>query len=238
MILQGNMNEHLQQIIENINNGEHFGIIRPSDGEFTILENNTLTNCDHWTFTKNGILRDQLIESVKIKKPNLFIGIPCNNCCIENMCVTYLKKYNVPVQQITYANLFCNSNWIPFTNFLKSYEKGFYLIAPGTKECEFNIKERLQIDKFLVNNWDTIWEKETNRILDYIKNKENELICFASGPLSKIWIPKCMEINPNNVYLDIGSSLDYFTKGIDNARPYTYDPYFRNGCCSFVSLSL
>jgi hypothetical protein len=68
----------------------------------------------------------------------------------------YIQKYNVPKDQITYANIFCNSNWQTFTNFLKSYERGFYLITNGTKECEFPIKERLFVDKFLVNHWDHV----------------------------------------------------------------------------------
>jgi hypothetical protein len=134
-------------------------------------------------------------------------------------------------------NIFCNSNWNIFINYLKSYEKGFYLIANGTKECDFPIKERYHIDKYLVNNWDTVGETETERILEFIKNKENELICFSAGPLSKIWIPKCMELNPNNIYLDIGSSLDYYTKDYTKetiqVRSYTYNKHYQS-ICSFT----
>jgi len=43
MQLIGNMKEHLQQIIEKINNCEKFGLIRPADGEYRILENHTFT---------------------------------------------------------------------------------------------------------------------------------------------------------------------------------------------------
>jgi hypothetical protein len=71
--------------------------------------------------------------------------------------------------------------------------------------------------------------------LDFIKDKNNELICFASGPLTKVWIPKCMEINPKNVYLDIGSALDYYTKGRDNARPYTdLNSQYSKEVCNFI----
>jgi hypothetical protein len=130
--------------------------------------------------------------------------------------------------------VFCNSNWKRFTDFLKSYNKGFYLITTGTKKCEFPIKERFYVDKFLVNNWDNVWEGETNRILEYVKDKTNEVICFASGPMTKIWIPKCMELNPNNIYLDIGSVLDYYTKGTEHARPYTnLNTHYSRECCSF-----
>jgi hypothetical protein len=107
------------------------------------------------------------------------------------------------------------------------------LITTGTLECDFPIKERYYIDKFLVNNWNELWETETERILNYIKDKQNELICFASGPMTKVWIPKCMESNPNNIYLDIGSVLDCHTKG--TIRPYTNpDTSYSRECCNFL----
>lgn len=236
--LVGNMSDHLDQIIEKINNNENFGVIRPSDGEYLILENHTFTaqKGDDWTNKSDGILREQIKASITTINTNLYIGIPCNTCghSPAHMYQDYITKYKVQTGQLTYANVFCNSNWLRFTEFLKSYEKGFYLITTGTRECEFPIKERLYIDKYLVNNWDTVWESETNRILDYVKDKTGELICFASGPMTKIWIPKCMELNPNNIYLDIGSALDFYTKGIENARPYT-SPHsqYSKECCRF-----
>jgi hypothetical protein len=236
--LSGNMSEHLEQIIQKINNAEHFGVIRPSDGEYLILENHTFTaqRGDDWTNKSNGVLRVQLLNAVKTIHSNLYIGIPCNTCGHnpDNMYDNYINKYQVQKSQLTYANVFCNSNWKRFTDFLKSYNKGFYLITTGTKKCEFPIKERFYVDKFLVNNWDNVWEGETNRILEYVKDKTNEVICFASGPMTKIWIPKCMELNPNNIYLDIGSVLDYYTKGTEHARPYTnLNTHYSRECCSF-----
>jgi len=237
--LHGNMREQLEQIIKKIQNGECFGLIRPSDGEYLILENHGFTAQlgDDWTNIPDGILRKQLMEFICIIHPNLSIGIPCNSCghFPSNMYEDYIYKYRVPIQQITYANIFCNSNWKPFIDFLHSYEKGFYLITNGTNPCDFPIKERCIIDKFLVNNWDQVWEIETNRIIEYVKDKTNQFICFAAGPLTKIWIPKCMELNPNNIYLDIGSALDYYTKCTHNARPYTdMNSHYSRECCNFL----
>jgi len=235
--LVGNMREHLEQIIEKINNNEHFGLIRPSDGEFLILENHTFTaqTGDDWTNKSDGLLREHLKEAIKTINPKLYIGIPCNTCGHNpsSMYDDYLTKYQVPKNNLTYANIFCNANWSKTIEFLKSYEKGFFLITTGTLECDFPIKERCYIDKFLVNNWNEVWETETERILNYIKDKQNELICFASGPMTKVWIPKCMELNPNNIYLDIGSVLDYYTKG--TIRLYTHqNTTYSKECCNFV----
>ena len=79
-MLKGNMSEHLNQIFTKIDNNEKFGLIRPSDGEYLILNNHTFTNCDNWTHNSNSLLRKQLMESVKIHIDNLYIGIPCNSC--------------------------------------------------------------------------------------------------------------------------------------------------------------
>jgi hypothetical protein len=235
--LSGNMSEHLEQIIQKINKGEHFGLIRPGDGEYLIMENHTFTaqSGDDWTNDSCcSILKEQLINTFKIINPDLYIGLPCNTCCNVNMYDKYINKYQVQKSQLTYANVFCNSNWKIFTDFLKSYDKGFYLITAGTKECKFPIKDRYYVDKFLVNNWDKVWKDETNRILEYVKDKTDVVICFAAGPITKIWIPMCMELNPTNVYLDIGSALDYYTKGAQNARPYTdSNNYYSKGRCSF-----
>jgi hypothetical protein len=43
-----------------------------------------------------------------------------------------------------------------------------------------------------------------------------------------------MELNPDNIYLDIGSGLDYYTKGPENARPYTdSNTFYSKECCNF-----
>ena len=85
-----------------------------------------------------------------------------------------------------------------------------------------------------MNKWNEVWHSETSNIVNYANSRNNELICFAAGPLSKIWIPLCMDVNPSNIYLDIGSAMDYYTKGLDDRRPYTIPgSSFSRECCSF-----
>lgn len=221
-MLHGNSKEHFSYFINKIQKGEHFGVIRPADGEFQVLCNNTLTNCDNWTFKSGGVLSQHLYSSVCTPMNNLYVGIPCDTCCNKEMCDTY-KKILGDNKNITYANIFCNANWKDFIQFLKGYEKGFYLITSGTSDCqELPIKDRFIIDPYQVNRWDTEWQTITQQILEYVKDKKNELICFSAGPLSKIWIPLCMRFFPENIYLDVGSTLDTFVKGSSN-RFYIYD---------------
>lgn len=232
--MEGNSIAHLKYFLNKIENNEPFGIIRPCDGELQILQNNTLTNVDNWTYKSNGILREHLFNAIQTELPNLFIGIPCEKCSKEIKDI-YEGSFNIPKKRRTYSNLFCNGNWKSFTQFLKNYEKGFYMITPGTKEVtEMKVNDRYVIDPYLVNHWDSDYETETQKLVHWISDKKNSLICFSAGPLSKVWIPLLMKQFPSNTYLDVGSSLDIFFKGSTN-RHYTYDDDYSKVECDFNS---
>jgi len=232
--LKGNMSDHLAQVLEKINAGTPFGLIRPSDGEHTVLKNTTLTNCDNWTFTSGGKLQKQLAEAVSIQDPNLYIGIPCNKCnnawcCNDNVHEDYMNRFKVPLAQRTYANIFGNANWETTQKFVESHE--FYAVTSGTNPCK-QIKDRFLINNYLVNDWDKVGEEETKRLLTWVEGigSKGNLFLFSAGPISKIWIPMCMKANPSNTYIDIGGALDLFTKGMLN-RPYGR---FKDLICVFV----
>lgn len=236
--LKGTMRQQLDAVLNKIKSQTPFGLIRPSDGEHSILMDQTLTNCDNWTFQKGGKLRQDLLDAVKTQDANLYIGIPCNTCnkpwnCTDKIYNDFIEEFGVPLAQRTYANLFGNSNWSIFSDFMKAYEKRFYLVTSGVEPSLLPIKERHIIDSKLVNKWDTDGLTESQRLLAFIKDKKGQLICFSAGPLSKIWIPMCMKANPTNMYLDIGASLDVFTKGQTN-RLYTNPQHsFSKEACIF-----
>ena len=237
--LTGTMADHLDLILEKIVAKRPFGLIRPSDGEHTVLLNRTLTNCDAWTFQAGGVLREQLLASIGKVDPNLYIGIPCNTCnkpwnCTDEIYTNYTKRWAVPPGQITYANIFMNSNWAKWAEFIKGYAPGIYLVGSGDKTVtDINVKGKHVIGTMLVNRWDTVHQAETDSLYKFIDSLHGELVCFAAGPLSKVWIPLCMARNPANMYVDVGASLDIFTKGATN-RSYT-DPAhsFSKEACVF-----
>ena len=240
--LIGTMREHLDQILYKIQHTIPFGLIRPSDGEHHVLSNKTLTNCDNWTFNAGGILQKQLLGAIQTVDPNLYIGIPCNTCnapwnCTQAIYDDFTVNWKVPLAQRTYANLFMGANWKPFINFLLSYKRGLFVITSGTRCSELPIQGRCIIDDKLVNRWDTEHEKETERVLQFIKDKKGELICFSAGPLSKYWIPLCMKHNPSNMYIDVGATLDIFTKGSTNRQYTEPNSQFANDVCRFEPLN-
>ena len=51
---------------------------------------------------------------------------------------------------------------------------------------------------------------------------KNHIFLFSGGPISKILIANAWDQHPFNSYIDIGSSLDYYSKGSSN-REYTIE---------------
>jgi len=236
--LRGSMAQHLDTILQKLATLTPFSLIRPSDGEHLVLCGKFFRNVDSWVVNHNGLIQKQLLESIQIKNNSLYIGIPCNTCnyewnCNQPIYDDYTKKFRIPIEQKTYANIFMNSNWKHFVTFMSSFNNGFYYIGSGTLSGNLPIKERIIIDYNLVASWDSLHKAETQRILDFVKDKQRQVFCFSAGPLSKIWIPICLSKYPNTIYLDIGSSLDHITKG-KNTRLYMNkeNPYI-NDSCSF-----
>ena len=240
-VLTGSMADHLTQFLALLEKKTPLGLIRPSDGEYSILKGETLTNCDKWTFQAGGQLQKDLAAAVQTIDPGLYIGIPCNTCnkpwnCYSAVHNDYMEAFNVQRAQRTYANLFMNANWPRFVEFLESYKQGFYVVGSGSVETtEVPIKGRHLIDPFLVDQWDLKKAEETARLLDFVKSKRGELILFSAGPLSKVWIPKCRKAHPSNLYVDVGAALDPFTKGPEvKSRFYTDRAHpFASEACVF-----
>lgn len=231
--MNGNSIQHLSIVLQWIKEEKHFGIVRPADGEFYILSNSTLTNIDNWTFNSGDILQMDLFISLTKQNPNIYVGIPCNHCD-DSMCKKYIQMLDLKNERRTYANIFCNKNWNTFIDFLKMYTKGISVITSGNKDpSEIKINDRFTIDPFLVNKWTDSREDVTNRLVNWVSTKNNEVICFCAGPLSKVWIPILYERYPNNIYLDVGSTLDIFLKGETNRHYALGDPGLSNSICDF-----
>jgi len=214
--------EDFNFFINKINISTPFAVIRPADGEFHVLQNNTLTNIDNWTFTKNGKLHKDLTNAIFLaSNKNCYVGIPCG-CCNFNMGKWYINNFNLHPLYTTFANIFVNKNWRNWTKFLIEERKPFIFIGPNNLPDFFLVEKYINIPLYLVNEWDTKGDEFLDNILNEVKNYKHKLILFSGGPVSKILISNAWNIHPHNIYLDVGSSLDIFMKGSSN-REYVVD---------------
>lgn len=212
--------------INKIKNKENFSLLRFADGEKYVLDNNTLTNIDNWTFRSGSILYKHLNDSLQLINTNVYYGISGISDC-EKTCQYYYSKI-VNKNNITYANVFVNQNYKQWIDFLNSYNENCILISSSlpsnNKIGNVNIIENLLIDEFLVNNWDSLYENYFEILTNLAKKYTNNLFLISAGPLSEVFIHKLYIANPNNTYIDVGSSIDIFTKN-KYTREYQHIEY-------------
>ena len=209
-----------QYFLQKIRTRQPFGILRPADGEFHVLQNNTLTNIDNWTFTNGGKLYRDLTDAIELAVNKCcYVGIPCETCN-TSMAQWYYTRFQMNPLYTTFANIFVNKNWTPFVNFLQDEKIPFTFIGPSNKASPFLVQDFIQIPEFLVNNWDSEGDATIDRILSIISKKESHIFLFSAGPVAKILIAKAWALHPKNIYMDIGSCLDLYLKGSTN-RHYT-----------------
>lgn len=217
---QATSSNDFEFFVNKIRNLIPFALVRPADGEYQVLQNTTLTNIDNWTFKSNGKLCTTLNDALNLaSQKNCFVGIPCG-CCNLKMAKWYISKYKLHPLYTTFANIFVNKNWKKWTEFLINEKISFFYIGPQPLPNTFFVQKYIPIPLYLVNDWDEKGEEYLSNILNEIKTHKNKIFLFSAGPISKIIISHAWNEHPYNIYLDIGSSLDSFSKGSSN-RVYT-----------------
>ena len=206
-----------------IRNRKPFGVIRPADGEYHVLCNNTLTNIDNWTFRSGGKLQKDLHEALQLaSRTSCHIGIPCPECNASMASWYYSTLKDIHPVYLTFANVFVNANWKRWVAFLKDEHISFTLIGPSNNPSDFKVEEFIHIPELLVNEWDANGAAYMDRILARVKQCTGRIFAFSCGPIAKILIARAWAEHPHNIYIDIGSSLDLFLKGKTN-RSYAHD---------------
>lgn len=217
-------NNCLNYFINKIKNKDNFSLLRFADGELSILQNRTLTNCDNWTFKTGNILHRHLNSALELKNTNVYYGISGLSDNKDACNYYYNNIFNT--HNITYANVFVNSNYKKWIEFLESYSANCFLISSAipnnNKIGNIKIIDSLIINEFLVNNWDNEYKNYFNMLEKIAKKYTNMLFLISAGPLSEVFIYKLYKANPNNIYLDVGSSIDTYVKN-KQTRPYMKD---------------
>lgn len=200
---------------------ENFSLARYGDGEYSILRNKALATQDDWKFTpeEDQAAQQLLMESFLYAHKDYYVGISCP-CCQPQAHIDWMRE-NAGTKNLTWANIFVNSN---FDFYKKSIiplfkERPVHLIANTngkTENLPFEIKAFYGIGTHAMRDeLNVISELE-----EVAKNVENELFLFCAGPLANILVHRLHIQNPNNTYLDIGSTLNNYLFPHDPRRDY------------------
>jgi hypothetical protein len=197
----------------------NFSFSKYADGEFEILINNKITNCDNWTFDplSDDKYRNELISSFKFNENGYYVGISCI-CCVGLKNTMWMRN-NVGVdnEHLTWANIFVNGNYRKFLQYFIPEFNNHKIILVANKNAtinklSFKIEEHIPIGE-------TAWKENFNLLDDLVqKDYKDKLFLFCAGPLGNMLAAKMWKYNKNNTYLDIGSTLNPWLVG--NNRGY------------------
>ena len=211
--------EDLFIILDLLKSKKPFSFSKYADGEYAILINQRITNCDNWTFIpeEHQIYQKELLDSFRFNEEGYYVGISCP-CCVPMMHVNWMRK-NVGVDEnhLTWANIFVNGNYENFKKYFIPEFKNHKVILVANENAKintlpFNIEEHIKVTGTAwIDNFNLV-EELSNR------NDSNKLYLFCAGPLGNMLAAKMWKHNKNNIYLDIGSTLNPWLVG--NNRGY------------------
>jgi len=214
-----------QYFINKIENKQNFAFARYADGEMMILNNLSIKdgtqayNIDRWKFENNQIFMNDLYASCMHTEKNYYYAISC--ACCDPQGNKYYKNL-LKTENITFSNLFINSNYNDFIKFSNQLRRSVVLIANKNcidSEYQFEVISKIPIPDDCVNWYEKNKDKILNNLINISKTYTDQLFLVSAGPLSEIIVDALYKSNPNNTYIDVGSSLDIYThKKI--TRPY------------------
>lgn len=225
-----NFRNDLIVFLDKIKNGDVFSLSRYGDGELAIIRDESIDiskkfNGEHKYEKGNEEhqpYRKRLIDSLLYNHESYYIGIPCR-CCVGDEKHEQLKnKYFNSKKQLTWANIFVNSNYSYFMDNIFSLLKHQEVYFIGhekakTSKLPINVKKHYKVSgNSWINNIDIIEDIKK----DIESNKINSAVfLFAAGVLSNIAVKELHEFCPDNFYIDIGSTFDKIL-GLGKTRVY------------------
>lgn len=208
--------------LNKLRKGVNFSLLRYGDDEYSILNENKLVTQEGWTYKKDSILSKHLKETLNIDRKNVYYGISGKNDGNPYIHDYYIENI-INKSNFTFASVFCNYNYNKFKSFIQNFDVNIVLIGP---ECpnSGNIGKAKVIDYYdveenLAEKWDLEYSKKISDVVELARKYNNQIFFLSAGPISEIFINEMLKVNFENTYIDIGTSIDAFIKGV-SIRPY------------------
>lgn len=211
----------IKLIFSKLKNKEKFSFSKYADGEYAILVNQKITNCDNWTFdpAEHQIYRDELLKSFQFTEKDYYVGISCP-CCVPKEHVEWMRlNVGVTEDYLTWANIFVNGNYkFYLNNFIEEY-KNHDIVLVANKDASINLLPFYSNISEHIGISNIAWKDDFHLITELPKKDyKNKLFLFCAGPLGNMLAHRMWEKNKNNIYLDVGSTLNSWLVG--NNRGY------------------
>jgi hypothetical protein len=209
--------EEIKILFDRLCSRRPFAFSKYADGEWLAMSGqNANPGNFEWIINQNDdqtkIAISKLIESFQYKDDNYFVGISCP-CCQGNKHYDMIKLSGQNMQNLTFANIFVNSNYkFYLENFITHFStRKIYLVAnkvTNINNLPFKVEKFYPVD---YNAWIVNMEL-INEIKSDITEEKDILFLFSCGPFGNVLSYNLWKFNNKNQYLDVGSTLDPWTK--------------------------
>lgn len=209
--------------LSKLKNKENFALSRYGDGELEIMLGNNINLLSkgngEFKFDKNNSedlqKSRELLKAYQHSDDEYYIGIGCKCCVGESKFKSMKDLSKQPESNLTWANIFVNSN----------YRRQNEELIPTLKEreCVLVSNKNSKIDglPFELNNHFTVGRNawiDNYELIDTIKSHidnneiKNTVFLISAGPLANLMTYNLWKFNKNNTYIDIGSIFDEYLK--------------------------
>lgn len=218
--------EDIKIFRDKIESGENFTFSKYADGEWAVMKNRELNN-NEFLFKSNDDkykqARQSLIESFQYKNERYYVGISCP-CCQGIDTFREMKSFSgQDDSHLTWANLWVNSNYSFFVEQIIPIFSNRKIVLVCNKS---GLIERLPFTPIKIFGIDNnAWIESYNTINDikkYISEHkiEDSTFLFCCGPFGNILAYELTKCCQNNMYLDIGSTLNPWLRSAGFERYY------------------
>lgn len=193
---------------------EPFAIGRYGDGEYACLMGRSISNGEFdFSPAVDGAFQRELIASLQWRHPGFYIGTACPCCQPASTIKEVFELSGQPKSQITWSNVFVNSNFKPFQEFLLEIfsTRDVWVVSGGRP---------VYVGPAKGASWTTLPDRksshrsQTNREVVKImaqqlsKTRKQKIVLVSAGPFSEVIVHQLFSAAPHHVVLDVGSTLD------------------------------
>lgn len=230
------LNGEYKKYWKKIERRENFALVRYGDGERALMVGREIHAQEGWSAGNvQTELGKALVDSLNVENKNFVYAVSCP-CCDSEAYYWYLQ--NIKSRNITFANIWVNSNFAEFWKDFQNLKCDAILITnhngKGKKFGKLNVKKHYFVSDDCVKFWEEEGKKFIQQIISEVGNLKNHLFAISADPMSGLIVKALFENNPNNCYIDFGSSIDMCIHE-KITRPYMNpeSPYAKQKCWMF-----
>lgn len=228
------LSDEFDRIWQKLESCENFSFLRFADGERAIMIGESVTAYYGGWSSPNYIsdFGKDLLRALNLNDEKVYYAISCP-CCDSPAYYWYSTRITNP--NITFANLWINAN---HSRFIKSFEKLYrdaVVIAnyrsAGKKIGNLKILKHYAVSDDCFDFWETRGQQLLTNINSDFGDRKGLLYVVSAGPMSELIIAGLFKTNPENCYIDFGSSIDrYYKKNQTRLYEEKDSVYARRNC--------